>query len=66
MKTVVNIEGRVKSVRKKNEHTTLTNLPWTDHKTKPKELKLNVATLTLGLRPRQGLVRLQAKREARE
>ncbi len=42
MTIIVNIEGRVKLVWKKNEHTTPTNLPWTDCKTRPKELELEL------------------------
>jgi hypothetical protein len=36
MTIVVNSEGKIKSVQKKNEHTTPTNLPWTDCKTRSK------------------------------
>ncbi len=39
MTIIVNIKGRVKSVQKKNEHATPTNLPWTNCKTRPKELE---------------------------
>jgi hypothetical protein len=39
MIVVVNIEGIIKLVQRKNEHTTFTNLPWTNHKTKPKEFE---------------------------
>jgi len=39
MTIVVNIKKRVKLVQNNNENTKLTNLPWTDHKTKPNELK---------------------------
>jgi hypothetical protein len=45
---VVNIEGRVKSICRKNECTTPTNLPWTDRKTKPKELVLKLWNINDG------------------
>jgi hypothetical protein len=51
---VVNGHGATLATWKRKQHTT-----------SYKPIKPNVATLALGSRPRQGLVRLRAKREAR-
>jgi len=39
MTIVVNIRKRIKLVQNNNENTKLTNLPWTNCKTKPNELR---------------------------
>jgi hypothetical protein len=42
MTIVVNIRRRAKLVQKKNENTKPTDLPWSNHKTKPNKLRLEL------------------------